>query len=103
MRIVSAAAKLIKSDIKNLDASGSDYPSTNDMSSTEQAMEFVPSLLKLFLRLLLTGKDIDVKLTSIAHAVIQGTRPQVILAPLQLGLGIQMHHHFASKFLILRL
>jgi len=31
---------------------------------------------------------------------MQATRPRVILAPLQLGLGIEMHHHFASRFLI---
>ena len=49
---------------------------------------------------ILTGKNIDLKLASIGQAIIQGARPRVILAPLQLGLGVQMHHHFSSKFLI---
>ena len=31
---------------------------------------------------------------------MQNTRPQTILAPLQLGLGVQMHRQFGSKFLI---
>ncbi|CAC5413385.1 unnamed protein product [Mytilus coruscus] len=31
---------------------------------------------------------------------MQATRPRVIMAPLQVGLGIQLHHHFASKYLI---
>ena len=31
---------------------------------------------------------------------MQATRPRVITAPLQLALGVQMHHHFSSKFLI---
>lgn len=31
---------------------------------------------------------------------MQAVRPRVLLAPLHLGLGIQMHHHFGSKFLI---
>ena len=28
------------------------------------------------------------------------TRPRVLLAPLQFGLGVQLYHHFASQFLI---
>ena len=28
------------------------------------------------------------------------TRPRVILALLQLGLGVQLHHHFGSRFLV---
>ena len=46
------------------------------------------------------GKDVDVKLASIGQAIIQAARPRVLMAPLQIGLGVQMHHHFQSKFLI---
>ncbi|VDI23197.1 Hypothetical predicted protein [Mytilus galloprovincialis] len=31
---------------------------------------------------------------------MQATRPRSLIAPLQLGLGVQMHHHFGSKFLL---
>ena len=31
---------------------------------------------------------------------MQAARPRVLLAPLQVGLGVQIHHHFASRFLI---
>ena len=31
---------------------------------------------------------------------MQAARPRVLLAPLQFGLGVQMHHHFGSRFLI---
>lgn len=31
---------------------------------------------------------------------MQAVKPRVILAPLQLGLGIQCHHHFGSNFLV---
>ncbi len=37
---------------------------------------------------------------SLGQAIMQATRPRVLLAPLQVGLGVQLHHHFASKFLI---
>lgn len=32
--------------------------------------------------------------------MMQATRPRVMLAPLQFGLGVQLYHHFASRFLI---
>ena len=31
---------------------------------------------------------------------MQATQPRVSLAPLQVGLGVQLHHHYASRFLI---
>ena len=31
---------------------------------------------------------------------MQACRPRALIAPLQLGLGVQMHHHFVSKCLI---
>ena len=46
------------------------------------------------------GKDCSKKVASIGHAVIQAVRPRSVIAPLQLGLAIQMHHLFRSKFLI---
>ena len=49
---------------------------------------------------LLVGKDTRQKRASIGQAIIQGTRPRTVLAPLQIGLAVQMHHHFRSRFLI---
>ncbi len=40
------------------------------------------------------------KIASIGQAIMQASRPRVLLAPLQFGLGVQMHHHFGSRFLI---
>ncbi len=40
------------------------------------------------------------KIGTIGQAILQAARPCVILAQHQLGLGVQLHHHFASKFLI---
>lgn len=39
-------------------------------------------------------------LASIGQAIMQATRPRVILAPLQFGLAMQMHTAFASRFLV---
>lgn len=97
---MKTAAKLITSDIKNLDASNTNYPCSGEMSSVDQALEFIPNLLQVFLKNIFVGKDISLKLASIGQAIIQAARPKAVIAPLQLGLGVQMHHHFASKFLI---
>lgn len=99
-RIVETAAKLLKSDIKNLDISSYNFPSSDQISSIEKNLEFIPDLLRLFLRILFVGKDVELQIASVGQAIVQATSPRVILAPLQLGIGVQMHHHFASKVLI---
>ena len=65
------------------------YPSNAEMPSSEAALEYIPDCLKTFLKIVFAGKDVDVKLASI-----------VLMIPLQIGLGVQMHHHFQSKFLM---
>ena len=39
------------------------------------------------------------KCASIGQALMQATRPRVLIAPLQIGLAVQLHH-FVSRFLI---
>ena len=40
------------------------------------------------------------KIASISQAILQAARARVLLAPLQFGLGVQMHYYFGSRFLI---
>ena len=76
------------------------YTSCHELSSVEEAVSFLPESLQLMLSTLFTFKGEQVKLASLGQAIMQATRSRAILAPLQVGLGIQFHHHFASKFLI---
>ena len=99
-RIVEAAAKLVKSEIMSRDVSTENFPESGEMSSVDTALEFAPALLQTFLKTLFFGKDVSLKLPSLGQAIVQATRPRAVIAPLQLGLGVQMHQHFASKFLI---
>ena len=94
-RIIKAAAKLIKTEIKNMDVPNNHYPTTDQFSSVQAAVSFVPELLQTFLKDLITAKDIQLKLASLGQALIQAARPRSILAPLQLGLAVQLHHLFA--------
>ena len=82
------------------DVSTKNFPESAKMSSVDTALEFVPILLQTLLSTLFSGKDVSLKLASLGRAFVQATRPRALKAPLQLGLGVQMHHHFASKFLI---
>ena len=100
IRIIQTAAKLIKSDIKSLAQEKNLYPKYEEMASLENACSFLPESLHIFLQGLFTSRDANVKLASLGQAIVQASRPRVILSPLQLGLGVQLHHHFASKFLI---
>ena len=68
-------------------------------TEAETNANLLPQTLKLLLEGILASKD-DVKVASIGQAIIQAARPRVILAPLQVGLAVQLHHHFASRFLI---
>ncbi len=74
------------------------YPSTNELVM-EEAINFVPESLRL-LKLLFSGTNANVKVASMGQAITQATRPRSLLAPLQLGLGVQLHYQFGSRFLI---
>ena len=99
-QLLCAAAKLLKNDIKGLQTNKDDYDVLEKLSTTSEAVNFVPDSLRLFLREIFVGKTVDLKIASIGHAIIQAARPQAVIAPLQIGLGVQMHHHFASRYLI---
>ena len=71
------------------------------MADSEAALKYIPETLQELLRVLFTGKDTELKRESIGQAIMQGTRPKVILAPLQFGLASQMHHKFSSCSLLI--
>ena len=98
--IIKAAAKLIKNDIKLVETSTEHYPPVDEIETEDRCLNFLPDTLKLLLEGILTGKDIGMKLASIGQAIMQAADPRVLISPLQVGLAVQLHHHFASRFLI---
>ena len=69
------------------------------MASSEAALEDILDCLKTFLNIVFSGKDVDVKLASIGLSIMQAARPRVFMAPLKIGLGVQIQHHFQAKFM----
>ena len=85
IKLVRAAAKLIKEDIKAIETAHEVYPHCNDLTSQEAGIEYLPNTLRVLLEELFAGKKDGVKMASIGQAMMQATRPRVLLAPLQLG------------------
>ena len=98
--MIATAAQFIKNYIKALKHSMDLYPSKGEMASSTVSHEYIPDCLKSLLRIVFAGKDVDVKLASLGQAIMPTARPMILLTPLNIGLGVQMHHHFQFKFLI---
>ena len=96
IRLVQTASKLIMSDIKLVETENNCYPSYGDFESQDKCISFLHETLEV----LIVGKGEKMKIASIGQEIMQAARPRVLLAPLQFVLGVQMHHHFASHFLI---
>ncbi|KAJ8049891.1 hypothetical protein HOLleu_02834 [Holothuria leucospilota] len=99
-QIVNAAADLVCNEIKCIQTSKETYPDSNKLSSLEDNLDYVPGLLRTFLDRVLTGKTKDLKVATLGQCIVQMTRPRIVLAPIPLGLGVQMHHQYGSRFLI---
>ena len=76
------------------------YPATSEIETKEAALQYLPDSLQLMLEGVIKGTDTDVQVASIGQSIMQAARPRVLLAPLQIGLAVDLHHHFASRFLI---
>ena len=99
LNIIGAASNLIASDVKSMKIPKYFYPDTRYIA---ESVSYVLNFLQLLLRTTVAGKNVGVKLASIAQVIMQALRPRTIIAPLQLDLlvGIQMHYHFMSRFLV---
>ncbi|WAR13570.1 hypothetical protein MAR_027750 [Mya arenaria] len=92
--VIKTAAKLIMKDIKDMQFSKEIYPSADEMMTIETNKKYVPSSLMLFLEHLVSSKNADTKTIAIGQSIVQSAIPRGVI----LGLGVQMHHHFGSKF-----
>lgn len=100
IRIIEAAAKMIKSDIKQGEPDQSCYPLAEDLSNIDDAVSVLPESLRIFLRTVMSGQNKELKMASIGQALMQAARPRLQVSPLQFGTGVLLHHHFGSRFLI---
>lgn len=98
--IINTAFKLIKEDILSyVSTEKNNYPSSEELNIDCCLSYLLPSL-KEALDSIFSGTEKARKIASIGQAIVQATCPRSVLAPLQIGLGVQVHYHTRSKFLI---
>lgn len=99
--ILTAAACLLRNDMLDiLNTNKEAFNFFHVLESQEQSIQFLPPSLRILLEKLFRGKNKTMKIASIGHAIIEASRPRSLSTPLQLGLGIELHHHFSSRYLI---
>ena len=94
-RIVIAAAKIIKAEIREKEYNINMYPSNDDIVNNSK--EWIPRHLQTFLR---TVAPSQLKQNIIGHSILQAARPRTVIAPTLFGLGVEVDHVFGSKWLI---
>ena len=100
-RILKTASELIRSAIQTSvpGPSNVSYPSALDIESVDRNLGFLPDGLRQLLVSICPNAN-GVKIAAIGQAIMQSAKPRSVIAPLQLGLGVEMHSQFTSRFLI---
>ena len=96
-RIVTAAAKLVKAQIREYAFSNDTYPVESEYNDAKSAKQWVPSLLKIFMENIVST---ELKQVAICHSIVQAARPRSVIAPILFGLGVSLDHAFGSKWML---
>ena len=99
-RIVLAAAKIIKAQIRELSYSMGFHPSNDDIRDVDAACQWLPSVSQMFLQPIIKS---TMKRASIGQCLVQSARPRSAIPLWLFGLGVELDHTFGSKWLINKL
>ena len=95
--MIMAAAKIIKSDIREMPMDRNVYPSLLEMSDLDYEAEWVPESLQILLGLLFPSK---LKQISIGQCIAQASRPRSMIAPIPLGIGVDLDKSFGTRWFV---
>ena len=95
--IINAAARIIKSDIRNLPCNKKEYPVISKMDDLDYGKKWVPESMMSFLKHLVSS---PLKQMSIGQSITQSARPRSMIAPIPFGLGIDIDKSFATRWLV---
>ena len=93
--IITAAAKLIKSDIRQMPSTMNEYPSIDSLNCIEYVKSWVPESLQILLNHLICS---ELKRVSIGQCITQASRSTI--ASILFGIGVDLDKSFGSKWLI---
>ena len=97
LRIVIAAAKSGKAQIRESAYTTDQYPLSHDIRDRDSNRQWIPSLLVAFMENIIGN---DLKLVSLSHCIVQAARPRTVISPIQFGVGVSLDHVFGSKVLL---
>ena len=95
--IVKAAAKIIKSEIREVENSNEYYSTNLEVQNLKKCSKWVPESLMILLKIIMPKL---LKQTAIAHSMIQAARARSVLCHIPFGLGVHLDKEFGSKWLI---
>ena len=98
--IITTAARFILNDIKSMDKCKDNYPQASQISALDTNLEYLPDSLQLLLQKVIDNKQGKKKIVSIGQSIVQSATPRSLICPLQLGLGVMVHHMSGSKMLV---
>ena len=96
-RIVIAAAKIIRAEIRERKYDSNSNPANEDISSVDKGRECIPHHLQTFLKITVRS---ELKENSIGHSIIQSARPRSVITPTLFGIGVEMDQVFGSRWLV---
>jgi len=96
-RIVCAAAKIIRAEIRERKYDVQSYPSNEDIANVSKGKEWIPNHLQSFLKIIIKS---ELKQNSIGHSIVQSARPRSVITPTLFGIGVEMDHVFGSRWLV---
>ena len=96
-RIVTAAAKIIRAEIRECKYDSEFDPTNEDIANIDRGRQWVPRHLQTLLKIIVVS---ELKQNSIGHCIDQLARPRSVITPTLFGLGVEMDHVFGLKWLI---
>lgn len=96
-RIIKATARIIREEIRAQQYRKDEYPTSTEISDIENGRAFLPPSLRLLMEKII---PCDVRRNSIGQAIVNATRPRSTIAPILLGVGVELDHVFGSRFAI---
>ena len=92
-------ARIIRDGIKG-HFQRNEYPSSASMHSCQENLQYLLYSLCFLLSMLLQANNTEILILFLGQAIMQNTFPNVILAPLQHELGVQIHHYLVKSSLL---
>ena len=98
--LMKTAGQLIFSEIKAMPNARTYYPSFGDDHSVCEQVQYLSPSLQNLLREIFKNKDSEMRVASLGQTIIQAARSRTVMASLQLGLAVQVHHRFGYRGLV---